>query len=135
MNLAAVNRFIGVPWSYPDNDCWQVFRRAAMAVFGIDVQAVHVPSQSDPQAAAVLFDAHSHGAQWQRVCEPTPGCAVLCRARGTGLAVHIGLYVVDDNVLHCIGAGRSTTYDQLRVLRRVFGAIEFYQYVPNYDNQ
>lgn len=136
MNLSAVNRFIGLDWRYPDNDCWAVFRDAALTVFGITVHEVSVPPEPDAAANAELFDRHAASPQWQRVEQPGPGCAVLCRDTH-GHAVHIGLYIVDDNVLHCLGspqrAGR-TTYDPLRALRRLFPVIEFYRYAPRHRN-
>lgn len=133
MNLSAVNRFIGTEWKYGTNDCLAVFRNASLAVFGISVPPIAIPELSDEQANAILFDEHAGRSEWRRIDEPTPGCAALFRDR-SGRAVHIGLYVVDDNVLHCHGSpakpGR-TAYDPLRLLRRVFGTVEFYHYVPH----
>ena len=125
MNLGAVNRFIGIDWSYPDNDCWAVFCKASGAVFGRYVHAVDMPAVSDPS----LFTDEFQRDRWQRVDEPDHGCAVLCRDH-QGNAVHIGLYITDGNVLHCPGSvehGGATRYDTLRLLRRVYGSVEFYQ--------
>lgn len=132
MNLDAVNQFIGTEWAYQSNDCLAVFRRASLAVFGVDIPPVSLPDASDAEVNALLFDRHAGRREWHRVAEPVPGCAALFRDR-SGRAAHIGLYVTEGNVLHCYGSparpGR-TSYDPLRMLRRVFGTVEFYTYAP-----
>jgi hypothetical protein len=136
MNLDAVNQFIGSEWEYQTNDCLAVFRKASAAVFGVTIPEIRTPPVSDEAVNALLFDQHVQRREWQRVEAPTPGCAALFRDRN-GRAVHIGLYVEGGNVLHCPGTpsrpGR-TAYDPIRLLRRIFGAVEYYQHVPDNSN-
>jgi len=133
MNIDAINAMVGTDWVYGVNDCWAVFRKASRDVFGVDVPGVEIPEQSDQALNALLFDQHAGQPQWCRVTGPEPGCAVLFR-NAKGNAMHIGLYVEEGNVLHCMGhpdrPGR-TAYDNLRMLRRLFKRVEFYRYVPD----
>ena len=136
MNLEAVNQFIGSRWVYSENDCWAVFCKASAAVFGVPVYSLEIPAESDPQANSFLFDNESSGKQWISLEEPVPGCAVLFRDN-RGVAVHVGLYVTDGNILHCPGSTEkpgTTRYEPIRLLRRVFKSLEFYRYAPDHDN-
>ena len=136
MNLLAVHQFIGDEWSYPENDCWAVFCKAAAAVFGIDVPHVDVPPQPDYVAAAGLFERHAAQPHWCELDTPAPGCAVLFRDR-SGAVAHIGLYVQSGCVLHCMGSPSQpgqTRYDDLAVIRRLFSSVQYFQYDPDSSN-
>lgn len=134
MNLNAVNDFIGSDWAYLTNDCWAVFRAASEAVFNTPIHDLEIPAVSDPSANIDLFNENLNRPEWVSIPEPEPGCAVICRDR-KGNAVHIGLYVTDGDVLHCRGSvdqpGR-TTYDNVRLLRRLFGQLEYVKYAPDH---
>ena len=135
MNLSKVNQFIGLEWQYPDWDCWQTFIVASEAIFGVTVAPIKIPRQSDPAEAAVLMDSEALSwRKWRQVKDPEPGCAVFCRDRH-GTAVHVGLYVEGGNVLHTMGSldrPGNTSYDELKLLRRLFGTIEFFAYVSHH---
>lgn len=53
--------------------------------------------------------------------------------------VHVGIYIIDGNVLHCDGSvkkGGMTTYEQLKMLVGKYAkyeSVEFYKYANN-DN-
>lgn len=134
MNLEAVNDFVGSDWEYLTNDCWAVFRKASAAVFGVTVHELEIPEESNPSANIKLFHQNLNRPEWVSIEEPEPGCAVIFRDR-RGNAVHIGLYVIDGNVLHCRGTTENpgrTTYDPVRLLRRLFGHIEYVKYAPDH---
>ena len=137
MNINAVNQFIGKDWVYRDNDCWAVFRNASLAVFGVEIHELEIPNESDPAKNSVLFDDNSKQPEWVKIDNPEPGCAVLFKTR-RGIPVHIGLHIINGDVLHCPGTiekpGR-TSYDHITALKKIYRVIEFYRYVPNNRNQ
>ncbi len=133
MNLSVIDEIIRPPWSYPDNDCWSVFRRASLEVFNIRVPEITVPEQHNPGEAAILFDEHAASPCWVRLEELEPGCAVLFRSRGVAqVPVHIGLHVHIGNVVHC-AQRLNGRYDHIGVLRRLFGSAEYYRYDANHS--
>ena len=135
MNYAAINSFIGKPWIYRENDCWAVFRKAAKSVFGIQVDEVEIPEHPDFEHNKELFKNEIGREYWRLTDTPTGGCAAFFYDK-RGNVVHIGLYVDNGDILHCNGQpekGGSTTFDNVKILSRLYGKIEYYEYIPNND--
>lgn len=135
MNYAAINSFIGKPWIYQKNDCWAVFRKASKAIFGISINEIEIPKHPDLEKNKDLFKREISRDYWRLTDTPKSGCAAFFYDK-KGSAVHIGLYVENGDILHCNGQpekGGSTTLDNIKTLRRLYGKIEYYEYVPNSD--
>ncbi len=136
MNYSEINKLIGSDWSYPDNDCWQVFRKAALNVFGIDVEEVPVPKKPSIKNNARLFEKYRKEKQWHKIEIPEPGCAVLFR-NSRRIAAHIGIYIKDGNVLHfqgSIGSPGKTVVQGTNYLKLMYKSIEYYKYAPDNDS-
>lgn len=137
MNIAAVNQFIGLDWSYPDNYCWSVVRDASAAIFGRSITEVKIPDEFSADENAKLFDAGASSSEWREIDTPTNGCIVLCRNR-SWRAVHVGLHVEGGNVLHCRGSAEMpgrTAYDSLVLLDRMYKHLGYYEFAPDTYNQ
>lgn len=133
MNLSAVNQFIGQDWVYLDNDCWSVFCRASIAVFGVKIHELEIPKESSLSQNRRLFEENSTGKEWQKIDKPEPGCAVLFKNR-LGKPIHIGLYIQKGNILHCPGMMKKpgrTVYEHINLLKMIYKHIEFYAYIPD----
>lgn len=133
MNYDAINALIGKDWSYPDNDCWQVFRKASLNVFGVEIEEIEVPKKPSIKKNARLFDEYSKKQQWKRINSPEPGCAVMFR-NARRLAVHIGIFISKGDVLHCSGskdAPGKTQIQNIGYLELMYPKIEYYKYAPD----
>lgn len=136
MNVESVNQFIGMDWVYKTNDCWAVLCKASKAVFGVEIHEIKIPEQSCETENSMLFESNSEKAEWVRRDKPAPGFAALFRGR-SGRAVHIGLCITKSDILHCHGSPKragKTALDEIKILNRLYAAIEFYEYNPDHDS-
>lgn len=141
IDFGKVERFIGRPWIYAENDCWAVARKAAKEIFNKDLPLVDLPSVSNLDKNINLFSDHASSKKWDKIDSPESGCMALFYAKINNVLspVHVGIHIIDGNILHCDGSpkrGGSTTYDQIKSLvgkYRKYESVEFYKYANN-DN-
>ncbi len=141
INFNAVERLIGSRWVYATNDCWAVARKASKSIFNQDMPLIELPKLSSLSDNISLFKDESISNKWCKIDEPEPGCMALFYAKINNVLspVHVGIYIIDGNVLHCDGSvksGGTTTYEQIKSLvgkYKKYDSIEFYTYA-NHDN-
>lgn len=141
IDFNAVEKFIGSRWVYAKNDCWAVARKAAKEIFNHDLPLIDLPSASNLGENINLFSGQASSQKWDKIDSPQSGCMALFYAKINDILspVHVGIYIIDGNVLHCDGSvrrGGSTTYEQLKQLvgkYKKYESVEFYNYVNN-DN-
>lgn len=136
MNRSAIKELIGEPWSYPDNHCWAVFKKASRLIFGVEVSDVWTPESWDLESNREIFKGNAGAGCWPEIDKPVAGCAVLFNNR-RGDPIHIGLYIEGGNVLHCPGTpqyAETTRYDNLKQLKAIYPSWKFYAYAPDLHN-
>ncbi len=130
-----VNSFIGREWVYKEFDCWELLKQASRELFDIDIKdVVELPSFEDTQATSEVIKQHREYPCWEKVDDPRGGDMILLFDR-SGEPVHVGLYIMQGNILHCMGSqtmknGR-TRYDHVSVIKLIYPKFEAFRYADN----
>lgn len=141
MNFDAVESFIGSRWVYKRNDCWAVAKKASLKIFNKKLPLIPLPDNSNLGDNIDIFYSELNNSKWVKIETPKSGCMALFYAKINGVLspVHVGIYIVDGNILHCDGSvrkGGCTTYDQVKTLVGKYNKYEcvtFHEYSDN-DN-
>lgn len=100
---------IGLPYGFRGEgggvDCWQLVRRAARELYGIDFPNPACPTLAD--ASAVM---RAESVNWIPVADPLAGDVVLFTLRGEPL--HAGLVIGRGRFLHVL-KGRASCVERL----------------------
>ena len=134
-----VNEFIGQDWVYLENDCWAVFRKASLSIFGVAIHEVEIAGESSPEQTARLMNENKLNPEWVKTEKPLPGSLVFI-SDSRGNPVHVGLYISSGDVLHCPGTIKKpgkVALDSISILERlrsIYSQFEYYTYAPdNHD--
>ena len=135
INYQAVNEFIGKSWVYIENDCWAVVKQASKLVFNREiVDFITFPKSSSNCDTGQIIEGQKTRKEWEPVDSLSPGDIIVFNDR-QGRAVHIGIHIEKNNVLHCLGGERvkngKTRYDQLNVIKLIYPTCKFYRYADN----
>lgn len=109
MNLT---QYIGRPYVDKVHDCWALVRQVLKDQFGLSVPSysdLYASSDISIQTERAAYLAASDG-RWERVQDPAPGDVIIFRVGP--FACHAGLYVGNDDFIHCL-RGRQTTVEGL----------------------
>lgn len=132
-----VNRFIGKPWVYLDNDCWSVVKEVSMLIFGVQIEDnISFSKSPEKGETANLVNEQKKLPCWIRTEEIKGGDVIVFSDRDKN-PVHIGICIEDKNILHCMGGhgvkNGKTRYDSLNMVKLIYPNCEAYTYV-NYGN-
>ena len=132
MNYKKLQGLIGIPWVYKKSDCWSIFKRGSLELFGVEVHDLSLPDVSSAKANTQVFKSEINASGWVRSESCHAGCAVVFYDRSDD-PIHIGLAIDDANVLHSMGASgmnSSSRPDKIKFLlkHRFFSKCEFYDY-------
>ena len=135
INYDEVNKLIGKPWVYLENDCWAVVKEASLKIFGVEIiDQIEFPKLPKKGDTARLVNEQEKRPCWVKTDKIEPG-NVLVFNDLRGNPMHVGICIESENILHCMGGqgvknGR-TRYDNLNVIKLLYKKYESYKYVDN----
>ena len=132
MNYDKLKNLVGIPWIYKESDCWAIFKRGSLELFGVNIQEVSLPEMSDTEENKRLFKTEIVPPRWLRVDKCSAGCAVLFYDKNND-PIHIALAIDDKSVLHSMGSAgvnSSSKIDKIRLIlkHRLYSRCEYYDY-------
>ena len=135
INYDIVNSFIGKTWVYLENDCYAVVKQASKQIFGVEIiDNISFSKKPAKGETAQLVNEQKKLPCWMKTDNPKGGDIVVFNDKKDN-PVHIGIFIEDDNVLHCMGGHEvkngKTRYDSLKIINLIYPICENYTYVNN----